>query len=162
MRPEAQAPRANLFLDELEIGDRFESKGMTLTEADIVGFARDWDPQPFHVDAEAAAGSHFGGLIASGFHTLALAFRMFYQTGAIIDANMGGPGIDELRWVAPVRPGDTLRVTAEVKEIVPSRSKPDRGLLRLGFVARNQRGESVMTATLMIMMRRRRGDAPAY
>ncbi|MFO0294282.1 MAG: acyl dehydratase, partial [Rhodospirillales bacterium] len=83
-------------------------------------------------------------------------------TGAIIDANMGGPGIDELRWVAPVRPGDTLRVTAEVKEIVPSRSKPDRGLLRLGFVARNQRGESVMTATLMIMMRRRRGDAPAY
>jgi acyl dehydratase len=136
MRPEAQAPRANLFLDELEIGDRFESKGMTLTEADIVGFARDWDPQPFHVDAEAAAGSHFGGLIASGFHTLALAFRMFYQTGAIIDANMGGPGIDELRWVAPVRPGDTLRVTAEVKEIVPSRSKPDRGLLRLGFVAR--------------------------
>ena len=162
MRPEAQAPRANLFLDELEIGDRFESKGMTLTEADIVGFARDWDPQPFHVDAEAAAGSHFGGLIASGFHTLALAFRMFYQTGAIIDANLGGPGIDELRWVAPVRPGDTLRVTAEVKEIVPSRSKPDRGLLRLGFVARNQRGESVMTATLMIMMRRRRGDAPAY
>ena len=162
MRPEAQAPRANLFLDELEIGDRFESKGMTLTEADIVGFARDWDPQPFHVDAEAAAGSHFGGLIASGFHTLALAFRMFYQTGAIIDANMGGPGIDELRWVAPVRPGDTLRVMAEVKEIVPSRSKPDRGLLRLGFVARNQRGESVMTATRMIMMRRRRGDAPAY
>jgi acyl dehydratase len=162
MRPEAQAPRANLFLDELEVGDRFESKGMTLTEADIVGFARDWDPQPFHVDAEAAARSHFGGLIASGFHTLALAFRMFYQTGAIIDANMGGPGIDDLRWVAPVRPGDTLRVLAEVKEIVPSRSKPDRGLLRLGFVATNQRGESVMTATLMIMMRRRRGDVPAY
>lgn len=162
MRPGPDAPRGNLFLDELEIGDRFESKGMTLTEADIVGFAREWDPQPFHVDAEAAAKSHFGGLIASGFQTLALAFRMFYQTGAIVDANMGGPGIDELRWIAPVRPGDTLRVVAEVKDIVPSRSKPDRGILRLGFVAANQRSETVMTATLMIMMRRRRGDAPAY
>lgn len=162
MTPAADAPRRNLFLDELSVGDRFDSKGMTLTEADIVGFAREWDPQPFHIDAEAAGRSHFGGLIASGFQTLALAFRMFYQTGAIVDANLGGPGMDELRWLMPVRPGDTLRVAAEVKEIVPSRSKPDRGLLRLGLSASNQRGDTVMTATLMIMMRRRRGEAPAY
>ena len=162
MTPAADAPRRNLFLDELSVGDRFDSKGMTLTEADIVGFAREWDPQPFHIDAEAAGRSHFGGLIASGFQTLALAFRMFYQTGVIVDANLGGPGMDELRWLMPVRPGDTLRVAAEVKEIVPSRSKPDRGLLRLGLAASNQRGETVMTATLMIMMRRRRGEAPAY
>jgi acyl dehydratase len=162
MTADPGARRRNLFLDDLSVGDRFESKGMTLTEADIVGFAREWDPQPFHIDAEAAGRSHFGGLIASGFQTLAAAFRMFYQTGAIVDANMGGPGIDELRWLLPVRPGDTLRVTAEVREIVPSRSKPDRGLLRLGFTAANQRGETVMTATLMIMMRRRRGDAPGY
>jgi acyl dehydratase len=162
MNPAQDAPRRNLFLDELAVGDRFESKGMTLTEADIVGFAREWDPQPFHIDAEAATKSHFGGLIASGFQTLALAFRMFYQTGVIVDANLGGPGIDELRWLMPVRPGDTLRVMAEVKEIVPSRSKPDRGLLRIGFSVANQRAETVMTATLMVMMRRRRGEVPGY
>lgn len=154
--------RANLFLDELAIGDRFESKGMTLTEADIVGFARQWDPQPFHIDADAAGRSHFGGLIASGFQTLAVAFRLFYQTGVIVDANMGGPGIDELRWLIPVRPGDTLRVAAEVRDIVPSRSKPDRGLLRLGLSASNQRGEVVMTATLLVMLRRQRDGAPRY
>jgi acyl dehydratase len=155
-------PRANLFLDDLTVGDRFESKGMTLTEADIVDFARQWDPQPFHIDSEAAGRSHFGGLIASGFQTLAVAFRMFYQTGVIVDANMGGPGVDELRWLLPVRPGDTLRVAAEVKEIVPSRSKPDRGLLKLGLAASNQRGDVVMTATLLVMMRRQQDGAPSY
>jgi acyl dehydratase len=155
-------PRANLFPDDLTVGDRFESKGMTLTEADIVGFARQWDPQPFHIDSEAAGRSHFGGLIASGFQTLAVAFRMFYQTGVIVDANMGGPGVDELRWLLPVRPGDTLRVAAEVKEIVPSRSKPDRGLLKLGLAASNQRGDVVMTATLLVMMRRQQDGAPSY
>ena len=162
MRPEPGAPRANLFLDELEVGDRFESKGMTLAEADIVCFAREWDPQPFHVDAEAARRSHFGGLIASGFHTLAVAFRLLYQTGFLVDANLGGPGIDELRWLKPVRPGDTLRASAEVREIVPSRSKPDRGTLRMGIEARNQAGDVVMTATLVVVALRRRGAQPAY
>lgn len=162
MKPADDAPRANLFLDEMEIGDRFESKGMTLGEADIVGFAREWDPQPFHIDAEAAAKSHFGGLIASGFQTLAVAFRLLYQTGFLIDANLGGPGIDELRWLKAVRPGDTLRAIAVVKEIVPSRSKPDRGILKLAIEARNQAGEIVMTATLIILALRRRGAQPAY
>lgn len=162
MKPGADAPRANLFLDEMEVGDRFESKGMTLGEADIVGFAREWDPQPFHVDAEAARRSHFGGLIASGFQTMVVAFRVLYQTGFLVDANLGGPGIDELRWIKPVRPGDTLRASAVVKEIVPSRSKPDRGTLRLAVEARNQAGETVMTATLVIVALRQRGAQPAY
>lgn len=162
MKPEAGAPRANLFLDELEVGDRFESKGMTLSEADIVGFARSWDPQPFHIDAEAARRSHFGGLIASGFQTVAVAFRLLYQTGFMVDANLGGPGMDELRWLKPVRPGDTLRASAVVKEITPSRSKPDRGVLKMALEARNQSGDVVMTATLVIIALRRRGAQPAY
>ena len=149
--------RTNLFLDDLAPGDRFESRGMTLTEADIIAFARAWDPQPFHIDAEAARTSPFGGLIASGFQTLAAAFRVLYQTGFLVDASLGGPGIDELRWTAPVRPGDTLSTIATVKEVTPSRSKPDRGVLRLGVEARNQRGETVMTCTFIILVKRRPG-----
>jgi acyl dehydratase len=153
--------RGNLFLDDLKLGDRFASKGLTFTEAEIIGFARQWDPQPFHIDIEAARETHFGGLIASGFHTLAACFRMLYQTGFLIDANLGGPGIDELRWTRPVRPGDTLRTVAEVAEIVPSRSKSDRGLLKLRIEAFNQRDESVMTAMFLIMARRRPAVAGA-
>ena len=149
--------RTNLFLDDLAPGDRFESGGMTLSEADIVSFARAWDPQPFHIDAEAARASPYGGLIASGFQTLAAAFRVLYQTGFLVDASLGGPGIDELRWTAPVRPGDTLSTLATVKEVTPSRSKPDRGVLRLGVEARNQRGETVMSCTFIILVRRRPG-----
>lgn len=149
--------RTNLYLDELKVGDRFESKGMTLTEADIIGFARVWDPQPFHIDAEAARKTHFGGVIASGFQTLAATFRMLYQTGYVIDANLGGPGMDEVRWLMPVRPGDTLRAVAEVKEVTPSRSKPDRGVLKLAVSSFNQRDEIVMTVTLIIMVLRKPG-----
>lgn len=149
--------RTNLFLDDLAPGDRFESEGITLSEADIVAFARAWDPQPFHIDAEAARASPYGGLIASGFQTLAAAFRVLYQTGFLVDASLGGPGIDELRWTAPVRPGDTLSTIATVKEVTPSRSKPDRGALRLGAEARNQRGETVMTCTFIILVKRRPG-----
>jgi acyl dehydratase len=148
--------RANLFLDEMKVGERFESRGLTLTEADIVAFAREWDPQPFHIDAEAASRSPFGGLIASGFQTLAAGFRVLYQTGFLVDASLGGPGIDDLRWTAPVRPGDTLRTAATVQAIQPSRSKPDRGVLRLGVEVMNQRGGTVMTCTFIILVRRRR------
>ena len=147
--------RTNLFLDDMKVGDRIESKGMTLTEADIIGFARVWDPQPFHIDTEAARKTHFGGVIASGFQTLAATFRMLYQTGYMVDANLGGPGMDEVRWLLPVRPGDTLRAVAEVKDVSPSRSKPDRGVLKLAVTSLNQRDETVMTATLIIMVRRK-------
>lgn len=147
--------RANLFLDDFVIGERFESKGMTLTEADIIGFARSWDPQPFHIDAEAARASHFGGIIASGFQTLAATFRMLYQTGFLVDANLGGPGMDEIRWLRPVKAGDTIRGVAEVKEVTPSRSKPDRGVLKLAARSVNQHGETVMTVTFIIMVARR-------
>ncbi|MBI3453814.1 MAG: MaoC family dehydratase [Rhodospirillales bacterium] len=147
----------DLYLDDMTVGQRFESRGYTFTESDIIDFALRFDPQPFHIDVEAAKATQYGGLIASGFHTLAIAFRVLYQTGFLIGGNLGAPGIDELRWVRPVRPGDTLRTVAEVKEIIPSTSKPDRGILKLGVQAVNQRSEAAMTATFVIMVKRRRG-----
>jgi acyl dehydratase len=147
--------KTNNYLDDLEKGDRFESRGYTFTESSIVDFAFLYDPQPFHIDAPAAEASHFGGLIASGFHTLSVAFRLVYQTGFVRDASMGGPGMDDLRWLKPVRPGDTLRCSAEVLEVSPSRSKPDRGILKLALAARNQMEETVMTVTFIILLKRK-------
>jgi acyl dehydratase len=147
--------KTNNYLDDLEKGDRFESGGYTFTESSIVDFAFLYDPQPFHIDAPAAEASHFGGLIASGFHTLSVAFRLVYQTSFVRDASMGGPGMDDLRWLKPVRPGDTLRCSAEVLEVSPSRSKPDRGILKLALAARNQMEETVMTVTFIILLKRK-------
>jgi len=146
--------KTNSYLDDLAIGDRFESGGYTFTESSIVDFAFLYDPQPFHIDRPTANASHFGGLIASGFHTLAVAFRLIYQTGFVRDASMGGPGMDELRWLKPVRPGDTLRCRAEVVEVTPSRSKPDRGILKLALTALNQANEATMTVTFIILLKR--------
>jgi acyl dehydratase len=148
--------RVDFYLDELKVGDRFESDGYTLTEADVIGFARNYDPQPFHLDVEAAKQTVHGGLIASGFQTLAVGFRMLYQTGFITGANLGGIGIDELRWVKPVRPGDTLRSTGEMLELTPSKSKPDRGVAKYLFSVLNQRDEPVLTGTFIIVLKRRR------
>lgn len=156
MRSESPGRRHDLYLDELKVGDRFESGGYTLTEADIIGFALKYDPQPFHVDMEGAKATPYGGLIASGFHTLAIGFRVLYATGWLTSANLGGIGIDELRWVKPVRPGDTLRTTTIIKEIVPSKSKPDRGVLKHDVIVTNQRDETVLTGTFVIVVRRRR------
>src|SRR3546814_21130771 len=106
-----------------------------------------YDPQPFHLDKEAAAEGPFNGLIASGFQTLAVAFRIFYQANVINACSMGSPGPDELRWLRPVRPGDTLKVTATVREKRPSKSKPDRGTLIMDYAVTNQKDEPVMTFT---------------
>ena len=143
------------YLDDFEIGERFVGPGISLGEAQILDFALMYDPQPFHIDREAAAESPFGGLIASGFQTLALGFRSFYQTGAITHASIGSPGFDELRWLKPVRPGDTLHTEVEVKSKRASRSKPDRGTLHLAWQVKNQSGETVMTLTGIHLLRRR-------
>src|SRR3546814_21048603 len=104
-----------------------------------------YDPQPFHLDKEAASGGPFNGLIASSFQTLAVAFRIFYQTGIINACSMGSPGLDELRWLRPVRSGDTLKVTAPVREKRPSESRPGRGTLIKDYVVTNQKDEPVLT-----------------
>ena len=138
----------NQWFEEFEVGQRFVSQGVTVTEASIIDFASRYDPQRFHVDVEAAARTHFGGLIASGFQTLGLSFRMFFELGVIRESGIGAPGVEELRWTAPVRPGDTLHTEAEVLEIRPSRSKPDRGIVRLRYTTLNQRGETVMVVVV--------------
>jgi acyl dehydratase len=143
------------YFDDFAIGNRFVTGGVTLTESTIIDFALHYDPQPFHIDAEAAKKSNFGGLIASGFQTLALGFRMVLETGVFRACSMGSPGFDELRWLRPVRPGDTLHTELEVVEKTPSRSKPDRGILRMKVWIKNQKGEDVTTFTTMHLARRR-------
>jgi acyl dehydratase len=148
-----------MYFDDFKAGDELASPGATVTEAQIIDFALTFDPQPFHVDLTAAAASPFGGLIASGFHTLALSFRLFWQTGALDEGSIGSPGIDEVRWLRPVRPGDTLRVVAKVIETRPSRSKPDRGVVRMHYTTSNQRGEVVLTLIGNQLMRTRPSEA---
>jgi len=135
----------NRWFEDFSAGERFISQGCTVTEAAIIDFAFRYDPQPFHLDAGAAARSPYGGLIASGFQTVALCFRLFIQSGIIIESSIGSPGLDELRWLAPVRPEDTLHTEVEVLELRPSRSKPDRGIVRMRYEAVNQRGEKVLS-----------------
>jgi acyl dehydratase len=152
----------DLYFDDFVVGQRFKSRAMTLSEAQILDFAWAYDPQPFHIDKLAAAEGAYGGLIASGFQTLAIAFRLFYQESILVEASLGSPGIDELRWLKPVRPGDTLHTEAEVLEKRASKSKPDRGVLRMGYTAVNQDGEGVLSYTIIHILRRRApGDLEA-
>jgi acyl dehydratase len=144
------------YFDDFKVGDVHETGGVTLTEAAIVDFAERYDPQPFHIDAEAAKASPFGGLIASGFHTLAVCFRRVIDAKIVTpEASLGSPGIDAIRWLRPVRPGDTLKMRGEVLEVKPSSSRPDRGIVRVKYTAINQAGEAVMTLDGMHLLRRR-------
>ncbi len=135
----------DLYFEDFKVGDCFISPGITVTESMIIDFAFKYDPQPFHIDVEAAKASSFGGLISSGFQTLALGFRMFLETGTFRACGMGSPGIDEVRWPRPVRPGDTLHSELTIAEIRPSKSKPDRGMMITKMRVINQRGEDVLT-----------------
>ena len=154
--PVPTLPRTSMtsrFLDDFTPGQHFTTPGVTLTEADIIDFAWRYDTQPFHLDVTAAANSPYGGLIASGFQSLALCFRLFIQSGLLAESSMGSPGIDELRWLQPVRPGDTLHGRVEVLEVRPSRSKPDRGIARFKYQAVNQRGETVLSFIVNHLLR---------
>jgi acyl dehydratase len=142
------------FLDDFRVGEKFVSGGITITESEIIHFALQYDPQPFHLDVTAAEKSPYGGLIASGFHTLSLCFGLFMQRGVLAACSIGSPGIDEVRWLAPVRPGDTLRTETEVLEVKPSSSKPDRGILRMKYVGVNQHGSAVISFVVNHLLRR--------
>ena len=144
------------FLDDLSVGDTFETAGVTLTEGGIVDFALVHDPQPFHVNKVAAKASIFGGLIASGFQTIALTFRLFRDTGVLNDTNLGGHGMDEVRWLAPVYSGDTIRSCVTVEAITPSRSKPDRGTVRFRYRTYNQDQVEVLSLAIDHVMARRK------
>ena len=143
------------YLEDLHIGDRFGSDTFEVTEKNIVAFAREFDPQEFHLDAMAAEQSIFKGLSASGWHTAAISMRLFVTGELKLAGGSIGLGVDELRWPQPVRPGDVLRLETEIIDVRASRSKPDRGIIRIRNVTTNQRGEVVQTFLAFVMVRRR-------
>ena len=132
------------YFGDLKVGDRFKSEPFAVTKKQIVEFAREFDPQTFHLDTDKANEAIFKGLIASGWHTAAISMRLFVQTMKV-PGGMIGLGVDELRWPNPVRPGDTLQVETEIIEARESKSKPSQGIIRLRNVTTNQRGEIVQT-----------------
>ena len=132
------------YFDDINAGDRFLSEPLTVTEQQIIEFAREFDPQSFHLDPAVAERTMFEGLIASGWHTAAISMRLFVQTMNFAEGAIG-LGVDELRWPNPVRPGDVLRVETEIIDLRASRSKPDCGIARIRNVTTNQRGEVVQT-----------------
>ncbi len=144
----------NRFLEDFLVGEIFTTGGVTITEGEIIHFALQYDPQPFHLDITAGLKSPYKGLIASGFFTAAICFRMFIQMGIFSVCSIGSPGVDELRWLAPVRPGDTLKTETRILEIRPSASKPDRGILRMKYVGTNQNGTSVVSFIVNHLLRR--------
>jgi len=149
------APEADLYFEDYVPGSVHEFGPAVVDEAEIVEFARRYDPQPIHTDPQWARSGPFGGLIASGWHTAAIMMRLLVDQYLPPAASLGSPGIDELRWLRPVRPGDELRVRVTVIEARPSRSKPDRGLLRSRIEVLEAGGSAVMTLTALNMIRRR-------
>jgi acyl dehydratase len=144
-----------LYLEDFVPGQVRESPPRTLTKDEILAFAREYDPQPFHVDERAAKGSVYGGLIASGWQTIGIMMRLMWDTFLKDTVSLGSPGCDEIRWLKPVRPGDTLRARFTITEVTPSRSKPDRGIVRTFTEILDQRGEIVMTVRGLGMFGRR-------
>ena len=144
-----------LTFDDFEAGQVYELGAHDVSEEEIVAFARQWDPQPFHVDPEAAQESIFGGLIASGWPTGAIWMRLYVDSLLDGAAGMGSPGIEELRWLAPVRPGDTLDGRLTVLEATPSERHPDRGTIRIRGEMVNQAGVTVMSMVSRGHFRRR-------
>ena len=143
------------YFEDFKPGDMIELGSRAISKERILAFAREFDPQPFHTDEEAAKRSIYGGLLASGWHTGSLLMRILYD-GLLKDtASLGSPGIDELRWLKPVRPGDTLAARMTILESIPSRTKPDRGLIRSLMEMRNQHGEVVLTIRGLSLLGRR-------
>jgi acyl dehydratase len=145
------------YFEDYVAGSVFEYGGIRADEAEIIEFARRFDPQDMHVDPEVAAQGRFGGLIASGWHTAAMAMRLIVDNFLPRRASLASPGIDELRWLQPVRPGDTLRVRVRVLEATRSRSKPDRGIVRTQIEVLNQHEEIVMSMKPMNIIACRSG-----
>ncbi|HET7339824.1 MAG TPA: MaoC family dehydratase [Methylomirabilota bacterium] len=144
-----------IYFEDMPAGSVRESAPYTLTREEMVAFARQYDPQPFHVDEAAAKTTIYGGLIGSGWLTVAVMMRLLWDTLLKDAASLGSPGSDEVRWLKPVRPGDTLRARFTVVEAIPSRSKPDRGVLRMLTEMLNQHDEVVMTQRGLGMFARR-------
>jgi acyl dehydratase len=134
------------YFEDFRVGEVIELGHRTISQDEIIRFAREFDPQPFHTDPERARDSAFGGLVASGWHTIALYMRLLVDGFIVTVANsMGSPGVDKIEWLKPVRPGDTLSGRLTILEMIPSKSRPDRGTVRTLGEMLNQHGEVVMT-----------------
>jgi acyl dehydratase len=144
------------WFDDLKLGMRFKSGEKLVTREDIIRFASEFDPQPYHVDEAAAAHTAFKGLAASGWHTAAIAMRLAVEVRPFGPHPLLGIGVDELRWLAPVRPGDVLHIEGEVVDLTPSKTRP-QGVARIKWTAINQRGEPVYTFTPIGVVPRKPG-----
>ena len=133
------------YWEDFAVGDVTELGPVTVSEEEIIEFASRYDPQPFHLDAEAGRATPFGGLIASGWHTTALFMGMFVRAVLVDSASLGSPGVEEIRWTAPVRPGDTLSGRATVTQVEPSSRNPGRGTVFTTNEVVNQDGVTVLT-----------------
>ena len=142
-------------LDDFKVGDVLVHEGWPITADAIVAFAREFDPQPFHLDPSAPETALTGGLIASGWHVAAILMRTMCDAFLIDSTCMGSPGVDSLKWLKPVRPGDTLTARTTVTEVKPSRSRPDRGIVRLKHEVSNQAGDVVMVVDNPVLFGRR-------
>lgn len=144
------------YLDDMNVGDRAAFGHYPVTREEVIAFASKFDPQAFHLDDAAAAKTYFGRLSASGWHTCAMTMRMMVENLTVGGhAGLGSPGVDQIRWLKPVYPGDTLRVETVVTEVRPSRSKPDIGTVHSDITVFNQNNEPVMTMKSIGLVRRR-------
>lgn len=145
-------PPAERYFEDYAAGSTYLFGPVAVSEKDIVDFARQFDPQPFHTDPAKAAKGPFKGLIASGWHTLGLVMRLYVEHYLPDGASLGSPGVDEVRWSKPVRPGDELRLRITIQETKPSRSKPDRGMVVALLETLNQTDEVVASVKVMSLM----------
>ncbi len=141
------------YFEDFQVGQVQELGSYVVTREEILAFARQYDPQPFHLDEDAGRSSIYGSIIASGWQTAAICHRLLVESVLEKSSSMGSPGLDELRWLRPVRPGDTLSARIEVLSSTPSRSKPDRGTTKIRMEVRNQQGEVVMTEVAAVLFR---------
>jgi acyl dehydratase len=144
-----------LFLNDVRVGMAWAGRPVAITADAIIAFAKEYDPQPFHIDPVAAASTSFGGLIASGWQVAALGMRQFVDARPFGSSPIVGLGVNDLRWLKPVRPGDILETRGEIVEVKPSRSKPDRGVVHSAIKVFNQAGEMVMSVVAIAQLPRR-------
>ena len=147
------------YLEDFEVGQRYAGAGRIRIDAErIKSFAAEFDPQPFHLDEQAATRTFFGGLAASGWHTAAATMRLLVDSDLKPAGGVIGAGFEDFRWSRPVRPGDELRVESEILEVRPSKSRPEQGLLKVRTTTLNQRGEAVQTTVGSLVVARRAGS----
>lgn len=144
-----------LYFEDFAEGQVYETGSWTLTEEEVLAFGKKYAPLPYHTDPEAARETSFGTLIAAGYQTASITFSLFAQTGALTESGMGSPGVDNLRWKHPVKPGDTLHVLANIVEVSPAARDGARDAVRIRYDTVNQDGDIVMTVTSLHFVKRR-------